>query len=247
MSLTTPTTAVSLREVSRVFPGEPPTHALTDVDLDIHHGDWISIVGPSGSGKSTLLNVLGLLDRPTSGSYLLGGDEVASLGEDERAAVRAHRVGFVFQSFHLLPRRSAIENVMLADTYRGVSRAQRRRRAREVLEAVSLGDRIHARPGTLSGGERQRVAIARAIVGRPDVLLADEPTGNLDSHTTQSILDLLGELNAGGLTLAVVTHDIGVAERATRVVEVLDGVLTERPRAASPSEGAELLHTGAST
>ena len=218
---------VELRQVSRSFPGTPPVHALREATTTIATGEHVAIVGPSGSGKSTLLHVLGLLDRPTAGSYLLDGIDTADLDDGERAGLRARRLGFVFQAFHLLPHRSAIENVMLGELYRAGRRAARRERAVAALHRVGLGHRVDAHPTTLSGGERQRVAIARALVGAPSLLLADEPTGNLDTATTGSILDLLGELHASGLTLVVITHDDDVARRAQRIVQIRDGVLGE--------------------
>jgi putative ABC transport system ATP-binding protein len=213
--------------VSRVFDSEPPVHALREVDLRVAEGEYVAIVGPSGSGKSTLLNVIGLLDRPTSGDYWLDGVEVSRLTENARAAVRAERIGFVFQSFHLLPHRSALENVMFGSLYQGVSRATRVRRAHLALGQVGLAGRSAFRPTRLSGGERQRVAIARALSAEPSVLLCDEPTGNLDTANTAVVLGLLDELVAGGLTVLVITHDGNVAARARRRVGMVDGALSE--------------------
>lgn len=218
---------VELIGLSRSFPGNPPVHALRDADLLVHRGDYLAIVGPSGSGKSTLLHLLGLLDRPTSGIYALDGIDTASLDERERAGMRAHRIGFVFQSFHLLGSRTTVENVMLAEVYRKGSRKERRARAVEALDRVGLGHRIDALPTTLSGGERQRVAVARALIGRPSLLLADEPTGNLDTATSEQILELFAELHDDGLTLAVITHDAEVAQVAERRVQIRDGELSE--------------------
>ncbi|MCJ1708756.1 ABC transporter ATP-binding protein [Microbacterium sp. VKM Ac-2923] len=218
---------LELRDITRSFPGPPEVQALKGVNLTVQAGEYISIVGPSGSGKSTMLNILGLLDRPTVGEYELAGTLTGHLDENARAAVRARRLGFVFQSFHLLPRRSVLENVMLPMLYSGAPREEREPRARAALERVGLSHRVTFRPNLLSGGERQRVAIARAIVTRPSVLLADEPTGNLDQTTTGEIMTLFEELNADGLTLVLITHDLGVAERARRTVRIAEGRLTE--------------------
>ena len=218
---------VELVGLSRSYPGSPPVHALRDADLLIERGDYLAILGPSGSGKSTLLHLLGLLDRPTSGIYALDGVDTASLDDRERAGMRAHRIGFVFQSFHLLASRTTAENVMLSEVYRKGSRKERRERAVDALERVGLGHRVDAMPTTLSGGERQRVAVARALVGRPSLLLADEPTGNLDTATSEQILELFRELHDDGLTLAVITHDLEVADVAERRVQIRDGQLSE--------------------
>lgn len=218
---------VELRGVTRVFPTEPPVHALRGIDLVINPGDHAAIVGASGSGKSTLLNVLGLLDRPTEGMYLLDGIDTASLTDRQRAGVRGRRVGFVFQSFHLLSHRSVEENVMLAELYRGGTRGGRFDRAVAALERVGLGHRIGFLPTRLSGGERQRVAIARAIVGQPSLLLCDEPTGNLDSENTVSVLELFDQLREQGLTIVVITHDHDVAAHARRHLRMIDGHFSE--------------------
>jgi putative ABC transport system ATP-binding protein len=196
------------------------------VTLTVEAGDHLAIVGPSGSGKSTLMHLLGGLDRPTSGRLLLGGRDVADLSASELARLRNQVIGFVFQSFHLLARTSARDNVALPLIYRGVRRAERRRRAEEILARVGLGHRLEHRPNQLSGGEQQRVAIARALVTEPSVLLADEPTGNLDSGSGEAVLALLEELNAErGVAVAVVTHNASVASRARRQVEMLDGLI----------------------
>lgn len=216
---------IDLRGISRSFPGDPPVVALHPTDLVVGKGEYLSIVGPSGSGKSTLLNLLGLLDRPTSGEYFLDGEPSHSVNERRRTALRAGRIGFVFQAFHLLPHRTVLENVMLAAIYAGVPRDQRVDRAVAALTRVHLEHRLNFRPTTLSGGERQRVAVARAVATAPSLLLADEPTGNLDSHTTGEVLDLFDELHADGLTLAVITHDDDVAARAARSVRITDGHL----------------------
>ncbi|MEM9035654.1 MAG: ABC transporter ATP-binding protein [Actinomycetota bacterium] len=216
---------VELRDLGRTFPGPPPVTALSGIDLVLPEGSYTSIVGPSGSGKSTLLHLLGLLDRATEGSYLLDGDDVSDLDDQARTAIRAQRIGFVFQAFHLLAHRSAAENVELGMLYSRVPRRVRAERAVEALDRVGLAHRRSFSPVTLSGGERQRVAIARALVGRPSLLLADEPTGNLDTATGESILALFDELHAGGLTLVVITHDREVAARAERTVAIRDGRL----------------------
>lgn len=216
---------VDLHRVSRTFDATPPVEALKPTSLAINEGEYVAIVGPSGSGKSTLLHILGLLDTPTEGNYILDGIDTSSLSERQRAGVRGSRIGFVFQSFHLLNHRTTVENVVLAELYSTRSRIDRTERAVEALERVGLGHRLDAFPTTLSGGERQRVAVARALVGRPSLLLADEPTGNLDSTTTQSILDMFEDLNRSGITLAVITHDPEVARRAQRRLTIRDGVV----------------------
>jgi putative ABC transport system ATP-binding protein len=215
---------IELQAVQRHFQvGEQLVRALDDLTLGIGAGEYVSIMGPSGSGKSTLLNVIGLLDRPTGGRYLLDGRETTQLDDDALAAVRARHIGFVFQSFHLVPRLTAFENVELPLVLAGQAPAARRARVDEVLAELSLGDRAHHRPDQLSGGQRQRVAIARAMVMRPTVLLADEPTGNLDHVSGAEVLAALESLNATGITLLVVTHDDEVAARSRRQVRMRDG------------------------
>jgi ABC-type lipoprotein export system ATPase subunit len=218
---------VELRGVSRTFDRDPPVHALRGVDLTIWSGEWLAIVGPSGSGKSTLLNVLGLLDRQSGGTYRLDGVDVNELDDLARAGLRGRKIGFVFQAFHLLPHRTVLENVMLAELYVGSPRHGRRERALEALERVGLGDRADFLPTRLSGGQRQRAAIARSLMAEPSLLLCDEPTGNLDSKSAANILEILGELARGGLTLVVITHDESVAARADRRVRMIDGELVE--------------------
>lgn len=218
------TPVVELQGVSRTFQaGDVSVTALKDADLSIGRGEYVAIVGPSGSGKSTLLNLLGLLDRPTEGTYHLEGVDTSLLEEGQRAGLRSRRIGFVFQSFHLLAHRTVLENVLLATVYNGMPRAERVPAAEAALRRVGLGHRMDFRPTTLSGGERQRVAIARALVTRPGLLLADEPTGNLDSATGEAVLELFDELRADGLTLIVVTHDDYVSSHADRVVRLRDG------------------------
>lgn len=219
---------LSLDGIGRTYmSGEVEVAALADVHLQVRRGEYVSIVGPSGSGKSTLLNILGLLDRPTAGSYLFEGREVASLNETDRTAVRGRRIGFVFQAFHLLSHRTVVENVTMSMLYTGVSPKERVERARSALRSVGLDHRADFTPTRLSGGERQRVAIARAVVAEPAVLLADEPTGNLDSRTSEAILGLFDQLRAGGLTIVMITHDSSVAQRADRSVRIRDGRLTQ--------------------
>jgi putative ABC transport system permease protein len=218
---------LELSRVGRQFGSEPAVHALVDVDLRLETGEWLAITGPSGAGKSTLLNILGCLDRPTSGNYFFEGIDAATLSEDERAGLRSRRIGFVFQSYLLLPHRSVLENVMLAEVYRGESLEGRRERALAALERVGLSHRVDFLPTKLSGGEKQRVAIARALVGSPSLLLCDEPTGNLDSKSGADVLDLFEALNKQGLTLIIVTHDENVASRAGRRVHIIDGSLSE--------------------
>ncbi|MET9338981.1 ABC transporter ATP-binding protein [Nonomuraea sp. NPDC003804] len=222
-----PEPVILLHDLTREFPADPPVRALSAVNLRVDRSDYVAIVGPSGSGKSTLLNTLGLLDRPTSGSYRLDGIETASLKDSVRTTIRGSRIGFVFQSFHLLPHRSVLENVMLAEVYGAVPRAGRRERAMRALERVRLSHRVDFLPGRLSGGERQRAAIARALLGEPSLLLCDEPTGNLDSKNTDAVLDLFDELRAQGMTIVVITHETEVSDRAGRRVRITDGVLTE--------------------
>ena len=219
---------IALRGVTREFVvGGRPVHAVRGVDLDIAAGDHVSIMGPSGSGKSTLLHIIGCLDRPTAGSYRLDGQEVTELDDARLSRIRGRRIGFVFQAYHLVPRMTAAQNVELPMVFAGTERPERAARAARALEAVGLAERAHHRPEQLSGGERQRVAIARAIVMAPAILLADEPTGNLDSVSGAEVTRLLEAMNARGLTVLVVTHDPGIAGRAARRTRMLDGRLVE--------------------
>lgn len=218
---------VVLEGVSRTFEGNPPVYALREADLIIHEGDYLAIVGPSGSGKSTMLHLLGLLDSPTAGTYYLDGIDTSDLSERQRAGLRGSHIGFVFQSFHLLSHRSNVENVMLAETYRATNKKQRRLDAQEAMRKVGLAHKIDRFPSELSGGERQRVAVARALMGAPRLILADEPTGNLDTENTSNILDMFDELHRQGVTLAVITHDHDVSRRAARRVWIQDGHLQE--------------------
>ncbi|HSV37359.1 MAG TPA: ABC transporter ATP-binding protein [Nocardioidaceae bacterium] len=216
---------VKLRGVSRQYGAEAPVVALRGIDLDVYPGETVAVVGASGSGKSTLLNIVGCLDRQSSGSYSLDGIDVAGLSDRQRAGLRSQHFGFIFQSFHLLSYRSVLENVMLAEVYRRRSRVGRAARARTALAAVGLDGRHDFLPTKLSGGERQRVAIARALLNEPELLLCDEPTGNLDSATTTSILELLGALRNERRTIVMITHDTGVAQWADRRVRIADGVI----------------------
>ena len=202
--------------------------ALRAANLVIEAGDYVAVTGPSGSGKSTLLHLLGLLDSPTAGSYLLDGLDTSALNDKDRSALRGQRIGFVFQAFHLLPYRTALENVMLAELYNSTPRGSRLHAAVDALHAVGLGHRLDALPTTLSGGECQRVAIARALVNKPSLVLCDEPTGNLDSRNAATLMELLDRLNADGFTIVVITHDPGVAAHAGRTIAISDGVLSER-------------------
>ncbi len=219
---------IRLQGVCKVYgTGEVAVHALRDVDLVLQRGEYVAIMGPSGSGKSTLMHILGLLDTPTAGSYLLDGTEVSSLGARRLAHLRNREIGFIFQSFNLLPRASLLRNVELPLLYAGVGRRERRRRAIEVLEMVGLAHRARHRPGELSGGQRQRAAIARALVTGPSVIMADEPTGNLDQQTGSEILELFEAMHARGQTIIVVTHDPGIARRAGRTITLVDGRIVD--------------------
>jgi ABC-type lipoprotein export system ATPase subunit len=218
---------IELLDVRRTFGSDPPVVALDGVTFTVPRGTSVAIVGPSGSGKSTLMNILGCLDRPTSGTYLLEGVDTGALTDQQRAMVRAHRIGFVFQSFHLLGHRTVLENVMLAEVYRRAPREGRRERALQALRQVGMEKRAYFLPPKLSGGEQQRVAVARALMGDHSLLLCDEPTGNLDSANTEALLALFDELVDDGLTLVTVTHDELVAAHADRRVRMIDGRLTE--------------------
>lgn len=220
---------VSLDAVYRRYAGPPPVDALLPCTFEIGRGELVAITGPSGSGKSTLLNLLGLLDSPSGGRYLLDDMDVGLLGDGARSALRARAIGFVFQSFHLLPNRTSLENVALALTYNGTHHRLREEQAHGALARVSLEHRLNALPTTLSGGEQQRVAIARALVGRPPLVLCDEPTGNLDSANAETVLELLVELSADGYTVIIVTHDPSVAARARRRLTLRDGQVSEAP------------------
>ncbi len=219
---------IDLADVRKTYrSGTLEVEALRGVSLSVQVGEYVAIMGPSGSGKSTLMHILGCLDVPTSGSYRLAGEDVARLGEDDLAVIRNRRIGFVFQQYNLLPSLTAARNVELPLVYAGVERAERRRRALVALERVGLADRVEHRPNELSGGQQQRVAVARALVTEPEVILADEPTGNLDSTTTTDVLSLFDELHAAGRTLVLITHEPEVAEAARRVIRIRDGLVAE--------------------
>ncbi|WP_127533495.1 ABC transporter ATP-binding protein [Paenibacillus kobensis] len=207
--------------------GQESMNVLHDVDLTVYQGEFVAIVGPSGSGKSTMMNIIGCLDIASSGSYKLDGVEVKGQSDNKLAAIRNQKIGFIFQGFQLLPKLTAIENVELPLIYRGLAGRERRARAEEALRTVGLDDRMHHRPSELSGGQQQRVAIARALAGEPPILLADEPTGALDTRTGQEVLALMENLHRNGHTIVLITHDMEVAERAERIVRMKDGVLTE--------------------
>jgi macrolide transport system ATP-binding/permease protein len=238
----TPNHVLELHQISREFGSEYSIQALRNVDLSLERGEWLAITGPSGAGKSTLLNIIGCLDRPTSGTYFFEEVDTTTLNDNQRAGLRSQRIGFVFQSFHLMPHRSVLENVMLAEVYRKQSHQGRRERALAALERVGLSHRVDFLPPKLSGGERQRVAIARALVGNPSLLLCDEPTGNLDSKSSVEILNTLESLNRQGITLVIVTHDENVASRARRRVHIIDGTLTDITDATYESQLGESNH-----
>jgi len=216
---------IDIRDVTKTYEmgAETIVHALAGVTLSIDAGDYVAIMGPSGSGKSTLMNLIGCLDTPSTGSYILKGREIATMNDDELAQIRNKEIGFIFQTFNLLPRADAVQNVELPLVYSGLARRERRERAEKALDAVGLGTRKHHRPNEMSGGQRQRVAIARALVNGPSILLADEPTGNLDSKTGEEILALMDDLHRGGNTIILVTHEDELAQHAARVVRLRDG------------------------
>jgi len=229
---------IDIRDITKVYVmGQEQVHALSGVTLGVDRGEYVAIMGPSGSGKSTLMNLIGCLDTPTTGSYVLNGREVARMTDDELAAIRNQEIGFVFQTFNLLPRTNALQQVELPLVYSGLARKDRRERAIQALAAVGLSDRMNHMPNEMSGGQRQRVAIARALINNPSILLADEPTGNLDSQTGAEIMALFDELNQRSNTIVLVTHEEDIAAHARRVVRLLDGkVRDDRPneRARTP-------------
>lgn len=217
---------IAIKELKKTYiMGSTVVNALQSVTLDIHQNEFVALMGPSGSGKSTLMNLLGCLDTPTSGTYLLNGESVGDMEDNELAEIRNKEIGFVFQTFNLLPRLSSLENVALPLVYGGVSRRDREARALEVLEQVGLGDRVDHKPNELSGGQRQRVAIARALVNRPSIILADEPTGNLDTKTSIEIMAILEKIHAAGNTIILVTHEPDIAEHAHRIIRLRDGLV----------------------
>lgn len=231
---------IEVRDVFKIYQvGTQEVRALNGVDLDINSNEYVALMGPSGSGKSTLMNLLGCLDSPTKGTYKLNGPNVADLSDSELAEIRNEEIGFVFQTFNLLPRYTALENVALPMIYSGIPKAVRNKRAKEVLEMVGLGDRMDHRPNELSGGQRQRVAVARALVNKPSIILADEPTGNLDSKTSDEIMSLFDDILAAGNTIIVVTHEEDIAQRAQRIVRLRDGKVESdqltRAKAESPA------------
>ena len=211
--------------------GKMTVPVLKDVSLQVDEGEYVAIMGPSGSGKSTLMNIIGCLDRPTSGSYELAGQDVLKLSDNAVASVRLHSIGFVFQNFQLLPRQTALDNVALPLIYAGIRKKMRRERAKEALIRVGLEDRLDFKPTQLSGGQKQRVAIARAMVNNPKILLADEPTGALDSRSSKQVMELFQKLNDEGVTVIMITHDRGIAEHAKRIVDIFDGEISERREA----------------
>ena len=219
---------IELKDIMKTYQmGDSIVHALDHVNLEIGVGEFTSIMGPSGSGKSTLMNVIGCLDRPTSGQYFLDGKEIGGYDDDELAVTRNQKIGFVFQNFNLLPRLSALVNVALPLVYAGVPEVERLKRARETLAAVGLGDRVEHRPNEMSGGQRQRVAIARALINQPAIIMADEPTGNLDSKSSYEIMDIFRELNEAGKTIVMVTHEPDIAERTKRIIHMVDGKIVK--------------------
>jgi putative ABC transport system ATP-binding protein len=234
---------IDIRNITKMYPmGDQRVQALAGVSVCVERGEYVAIMGPSGSGKSTLMNLIGCLDTPTSGSYVLNGKEVARMSDDELAAIRNKEIGFVFQTFNLLPRTSALQQVELPLVYGGASKKERRERAEGALNAVGLGDRMNHTPNELSGGQRQRVAVARALINNPSILLADEPTGNLDSQTGAEIMALFDELNSRGNTIVLVTHEEDIAAHARRIVRLKDGkIRDDRPneRARHPFAPAE--------
>ncbi|MCB0520852.1 MAG: ABC transporter ATP-binding protein [Lewinellaceae bacterium] len=217
---------ISVRNLKKIYyMGANVVNALQGIDLDIHKNEYVALMGPSGSGKSTLMNLIGCLDTPTSGDYILNGTNVSTMDDGELAEVRNKEIGFVFQTFNLLPRLSALENVALPLVYAGMNRADRLERAKQTLESVGLGDRMDHKPNELSGGQRQRVAVARALVNNPSIILADEPTGNLDSKTSYEIIGLFEEIHSRGNTIVLVTHEPDIAEFAHRIVKLKDGLI----------------------
>jgi putative ABC transport system ATP-binding protein len=238
-------TLIHLDGVSKVFfTDEVETHALSAINLEIKDGEYTSISGPSGGGKSTLLSILGLLDSPTDGDYLLKGEPVGNLSLAERARIRNREIGFIFQSFNLIGDLSVFQNVELPLTYRGINSTERKKRVGEALEKVGMAHRAKHLPSQLSGGQQQRVAVARAVAGQPSILLADEPTGNLDSSNGESVMELMRELHRGGATICMVTHDPRYAAQCDRVIHIMDGKITDTAQAAEPERVAAVVALG---
>ncbi|SEP83678.1 ABC transporter ATP-binding protein [Flavobacterium urocaniciphilum] len=220
------TPIIDIKDITRDFQlGNETVHVLKGIDLKIEKGEYVALMGPSGSGKSTLMNILGCLDTPTSGSYILNGKQVSEMPDNELAEIRNKEIGFVFQTFNLMPRTTALDNVALPMVYAGYSKSERNERATEVLTQVGLADRMDHKPNQLSGGQRQRVAVGRALVNKPSIILADEPTGNLDSKTSVEIMKLFGEIHANGNTVILVTHEEDIADHAHRIIRLRDGVI----------------------
>jgi putative ABC transport system ATP-binding protein len=245
---------IQVHEVTKVYDlGQIKVRALRNVSLRIDRGDFVAVMGSSGSGKSTLMNILGCLDIPTSGRYLIDGTDVSAMDQDNLSDLRNRKIGFIFQSFNLVPRTSAVTNVELPLAYAGMSRAERRRRAAEALGAVGMADRLHHEPSELSGGQQQRVAVARAIVTNPSLILADEPTGNLDSHSTEDVLAIFSRLNAGGHTVVLITHEPDVAAQSKRVIRLSDGEIVQDNRSRGVHDpppaphGQKSAHSGAAS
>ncbi len=228
---------ISVRDLKKQYiMGKTIVHALRSITLDVERNEYMALMGPSGSGKSTLMNILGCLDTPTEGTYILNGQDVSRLTDDELAHIRNKEIGFVFQTFNLLPRLTALENVALPLVYAGMSRSERERKAREALEAVGLGDRITHKPNELSGGQRQRVAVARALANNPSIILADEPTGNLDTKTSVEIMELFNQIHRAGNTVILVTHEPDIAQHAERIVYLRDGMIEKESRRREAAE-----------